>query len=153
MTRVTGYARALGGPCLNSTVNSANCDVVHSAPQALQDSPLCRKQELLLYILPLALFDVIYPRRNLPERAPSFARLSADVFLSLFFYDLFFTIGHYVSHKARTLSYLVCFLLQYHRGLLPGSAGASSVIRSCMLPGPRLLFGGASRRHISCLFL
>eukprot|EP00892_Ulva_mutabilis_P008331 jgi/Ulvmu1/5870/UM025_0132.1 len=58
-----------------------------------------RKQEVLLYILPLALFDVVYPRRDLPVLPPSFARLVADVFLSLFFYDLFFTAIHYSSHK------------------------------------------------------
>lgn len=60
---------------------------------------LCRKQEALLYIAPLALYDVVYPRRDLPVLPPSFARLVAEVFLSLFFYDLFFTVVHYTSHK------------------------------------------------------
>lgn len=73
----------------------------------IQRVQMCRKQEILLYIAPLALFDVIYPRRQLPEAPPSFARLVAEVFLSLFFYDLFFTIVHFVSHQVcRLLSLL-----------------------------------------------
>jgi hypothetical protein len=78
---------------------STGCDELtgHDA----EVSQTCRKQEILLYILPLAAFDFVYPRRQLPEQPPSFARLVAEVFLSLFFYDLFFTVIHYASHQVR----------------------------------------------------
>ena len=60
-----------------------------------------RKQEVLLYMVPLLVFDCVYPRRKLPELAPTLASLAADVFLSLFFYDLFFTVSHLAMHRVR----------------------------------------------------
>ena len=56
---------------------------------------------MLLYLVPLFAFDFIYPRRQLPDAAPTAAVLVADVFLSLFFYDLFFTISHIAMHQVR----------------------------------------------------
>lgn len=55
--------------------------------------------EGLLYIAPIALFDFAFPRRQLPETAPSAAQLGCEVLLSLFLYDLLFTAGHLLCHK------------------------------------------------------
>lgn len=55
--------------------------------------------EGLLYIAPIALFDLAFPRRKLPETAPSAAQLGCEVLLSLFLYDLLFTAGHLLCHK------------------------------------------------------
>ena len=90
----------IGGQCLVALPCSS---LVYPHCLPLNEWQLCRKQEILLYIVPLALFDVVYPRRQIPDLPPSSARLASEVFLSLFFYDLFFTIGHYISHKVRAI--------------------------------------------------
>ena len=57
---------------------------------------------------------------------PSFARLASEVFLSLFFYDLFFTIGHYICHKVREhlTSSGLCSIPRHSLGVLLSSSGA-----------------------------
>jgi hypothetical protein len=54
-------------------------------------------------MVPLVVFDCFCPRRHLPEAPPKAAVLVADVFLCLFFYDLFFTACHYTMHKVLLL--------------------------------------------------
>eukprot|EP00121_Abeoforma_whisleri_P006609 Awhi_evm1s6014 len=58
---------------------------------------------VLWYLLPLLAFDIFYPRRALPEEAPTFGQVVWDVFKMLFIYDFFFTFGHYALHKVPTL--------------------------------------------------
>ena len=64
---------------------------------------------MLLYVAPLLLFDCLYPRRALPVAPPTAASLLADVYSSLFFYDLFFAICHFAMHKVRVVHLNVCF--------------------------------------------
>jgi hypothetical protein len=66
-----------------------------------ESASLCRKQEILLYIAPLVLYDTFYPRRFLPVDPPTFFSICLDVLLSLFVYDLLFTIVHFICHKVR----------------------------------------------------
>jgi hypothetical protein len=43
---------------------------------------------LLGYILPLLLFDALYPRRTLPIEAPGICRLTVEIVLLLVIYDV-----------------------------------------------------------------
>lgn len=55
-------------------------------------------QELLLYLAPLVAFDWLFPRRHLPEHAPTAARLAGEVLASLVTYDALFAASHRLMH-------------------------------------------------------
>lgn len=57
------------------------------------------RNEVMWYIVPLLIFDMIYKRRNLPSEAPTFIRLIVEVILSLVLYDCFFFVGHFTLHR------------------------------------------------------
>eukprot|EP00803_Ostreobium_quekettii_P003542 evm.model.scf_1306.1 EVM.evm.TU.scf_1306.1 scf_1306:102-4826(+) len=60
-------------------------------------------QEPVWYFAPIAIFDVMYPRRNLPEKAPSIEKLAIDILAPLFIYDFMFFFIHVTCHKVRFL--------------------------------------------------
>jgi sterol desaturase/sphingolipid hydroxylase (fatty acid hydroxylase superfamily) len=51
-----------------------------------------------VYLAPLLIFDVLYPRRVLPEHAPSAARLACAVAAGIALYDCYFFVGHIALH-------------------------------------------------------
>ena len=61
------------------------------------------RQELFWYLGPLLCLDFIFPRREArllaAVAAPTTARLFGDVVLSLFLYDLLFTVSHLALHS------------------------------------------------------
>ncbi|CAG9465595.1 unnamed protein product [Pedinophyceae sp. YPF-701] len=59
--------------------------------------------EALWYIVPLALFDRLYPRRALPETAPSAFGLALEIVSMLVMYDVLFFAAHLALHTVRPL--------------------------------------------------
>ena len=59
--------------------------------------------ETLWYILPLLVFDYIYPRRVLDPTPPSFPTLIVEVALCLILFDIFFFLGHFALHSIPSL--------------------------------------------------
>ena len=70
------------------------------------------KQELWAYVLPLAAFDWLYPRRVLPVAPPSALRLCAEIAAGLVLYDLFFFACHLAFHR---LPRLAPYHARHHR--------------------------------------
>jgi len=56
-------------------------------------------QEFALYLVPLLVFDWLYPRRALPVAPPSTCRLALDVVASLAVYDALFSATHRAMHR------------------------------------------------------
>jgi sterol desaturase/sphingolipid hydroxylase (fatty acid hydroxylase superfamily) len=88
------------------------------------------------YLSPLFLFDMIYPRRKLPEQAPSFHVLIGSVCCSIFAYDFVFYWIHYAMHHVKGLYYLhkthhssesMCAAEVIHHGLIDGTLQVQSV--------------------------
>ncbi len=50
-------------------------------------------------MMPILLFDLAFPRRKLPESAPTVLRLSLEVVASLLVYDTLFSVAHVAFHK------------------------------------------------------
>lgn len=59
--------------------------------------------EATWYLLPWIVFDFFFPRRTVPEQAPSLFQIVFEVLLSLFLYDVFFYIGHAAIHRFQYL--------------------------------------------------
>jgi len=57
---------------------------------------------MLWYIVPIVAFDVAFPRRRLPENAPTALRLSLEVVAALLVYDTLFFAAHLSFHKVRS---------------------------------------------------
>jgi hypothetical protein len=55
--------------------------------------------EAVYYLVPLLLFDWVYPRRKLDEPPPSMERVFFDVVGALVVYDLLFFFAHVARHK------------------------------------------------------
>jgi cholesterol 25-hydroxylase len=55
-------------------------------------------QEFSLYLLPLLVFDWLYPRRVLPAEAPTARGLVGEVFATLALYDALFAVSHRLMH-------------------------------------------------------
>ena len=56
-------------------------------------------QQVLLYLVPIALYDRVKPRRVLPEHAPTAAACIGQVALSLLLYDCLFAVFHAAMHN------------------------------------------------------
>lgn len=52
-----------------------------------------------VYLAPLLVYDVLFPRRMLPEECPSFFQLLLGLALGIFVYDLIFFPLHILFHK------------------------------------------------------
>jgi len=63
-------------------------------------------KSLLAYLVPLFLFDMLFPRRKLPHEAPSTILLLSQVFLGIFVYDFLFFWIHLSMHKLKYLGFL-----------------------------------------------
>uniref|UniRef100_A0A0G4I189 Fatty acid hydroxylase domain-containing protein n=1 Tax=Chromera velia CCMP2878 TaxID=1169474 RepID=A0A0G4I189_9ALVE len=81
------------------------------------------------YIVPLLAFDVLFPRRRLPERGPSFFGLLGSVAASLWLYDLLFFFVHLGFHK------IPLFQGIHRRHHQEGRMKASEVVRLSFLDG------------------
>ena len=55
-------------------------------------------RELSLYLVPLLVFDSLYPRRVLPVESPTARLLAGEVFASLALYDALFAASHRLMH-------------------------------------------------------
>ena len=56
------------------------------------------------YLAPLLALDAIFPRRKLPEAAPTVERLGLEVLAALLVYDVLFFAAHLAFHKVRLSS-------------------------------------------------
>lgn len=59
---------------------------------------------MLWYIVPILGFDFLFPRRKLPDSAPTTLRLGLEVVASLLVYDTLFFAAHYTFHRVRGLT-------------------------------------------------
>ena len=82
------------------------------------------------YLCPLMFFDMVYPRRDLPEQAPPFHLLIGSVFCSIVLYDFSFYWIHYAMHHVKGLQHLhkthhsaesLCAVEVIHHGLIDGT--------------------------------
>ena len=67
--------------------------------------------------------DIVFPRRQLPESAPSFARLVLDVIAAIMVYDVGFFASHAWVHSSRYI--LKKVHAKHHEA-------TSSALRRCM---------------------
>jgi methylsterol monooxygenase len=70
-----------------------------------------KNETLLYYVGPFLAFDLIFPRRTLPDAAPSLRLLALEVAGALFFYDIYFYFGHRLIHK---IKWLCQFHMRHH---------------------------------------
>eukprot|EP00038_Savillea_parva_P018475 m.23877 g.23877 ORF g.23877 m.23877 type:complete len:323 (-) comp4111_c0_seq1:133-1101(-) len=71
--------------------------------EVIADPTQSRVPVLLGYILPLVVFDALYPRRRLPNEAPGIVRLVGENILMLVVYDALFWMVHRTLHSVPLL--------------------------------------------------
>ena len=99
------------GVCVRGLFSSLFCSVrnsddmtawrVLSWREVIADPTQSRVPVLLGYILPLVVFDALYPRRRLPNEAPGIVRLVGENILMLVVYDVRCLAAH-ISHSTHT---------------------------------------------------
>lgn len=61
---------------------------------------------LAAYLIPILTYDFLFPRKVLPEAAPTFFGLVGSICLTIFVYDLLFFPVHLLLHNKKSLGWL-----------------------------------------------